>query len=415
MATARVGGWVIAFGLYGALAIWLFCFPPSISHDDAYFFLQGIERFSILEFRPHFPGYPGYILLGKLLLSFGLSPLNALSLLSNSAALAIAPLACLCVDKNRIAVFLFALSIPLLPYLGLSMMSDGTGIAFFLAALWQYKKGNLIISGLLLGWALACRPSFVVFAATFIIGIFITERHKTAKLVLSCATLCLIIVTGLLFLERQPLIWEGWRFIEGHFLLWGNTQLSVNNPSWINSITNIKGGASYYALILILGLVVNIYHHHKHALFYILLGGWGWTLLFQNPENLRHLALPLLLSAIFLAQTATVANRTILYSLIAIHLMISNQTIWFNPQNAPLEQVRQYLLQKGVDKILTNHGVFYLRDRLPNAHVFDHYYPYQLDLPFWRVSTTAGSSTSETIIFPARFLGEKSFLLFKNE
>jgi len=408
----RAGGWIIACGLYGALAVWLFSFAPSLSNDDAYFFLRGIERFSILEFRPHFPGYPGFILLGKALYGLGFSPLNALSFVSLSMALAIPILCLLCVDKNRLAVFLCALSMPLLPYLGLSLMSDGAGIAFFLAALWQYRKGNFAISGLLLGGALACRPSFVMFAAIFIIAAIIKDKKNALPFVLACATLCLLFLLGLLALEQMPLVWEGWRFIQGHFLLWGNTKLSTSNLSWFDSFSHLPGGLAYVS-VLSLGLAFSLYPHRKNILLFIVIIGWGWVLLFQNPENLRHLALPLILSLILIAKTDHVINKTILYCLIVLQLFISNQMNVHPPRLSPLELTRQYLLDKNADKVITHHGVYYLREQLHDSHVFDKYYPYQVDLPLWDVSTTAPSSLSEINVFQARMMGEQSYYIHK--
>ncbi|WP_417820738.1 hypothetical protein [Terasakiella sp.] len=414
MPSFRAGGWIIACTLYGALAVWLFSFAPSLSNDDAYFFLRGIERFSILEFRPHFPGYPGFILLGKALYGLGLSPLSALSFLSLSMALAIPVLCLLCVEKNRLAVFLCALSMPLLPYLGLSLMSDGAGIAFFLATLWQYRKGNFTISGLLLGGALACRPSFVIFAAIFIIAAIVKDKKAALPFVLACIILCLLFLLGLLAIEQMPLVWEGWRFIEGHFLLWGNTTLGTNKLSWFDSFSLIPGGVAYF-LALSLGLAFSLYSHRKSILLFIVIFGWGWILLFQNPENLRHLALPLILSLIFIAKTDHLINKIALYSLIALQVFISNQMNIHSPRLSPLELTRQHLLNESADKVITHHGVHYLHDRLPNSHVFDKYYPYQVDFPLWDISTTAPSSLSEIKVFPARMMGEQSYYIHKQE
>ncbi|WP_417840424.1 hypothetical protein [Terasakiella sp.] len=396
------------------MAVWLFSFAPSLSNDDAYFFLRGIERFSILEFRPHFPGYPGFILLGKALYGLGLSPLSALSFLSLSMALAIPVLCLLCVEKNRLAVFLCALSMPLLPYLGLSLMSDGAGIAFFLATLWQYRKGNFTISGLLLGGALACRPSFVIFAAIFIIAAIVKDKKAALPFVLACAILCLLFLLGLLAIEQMPLVWEGWRFIEGHFLLWGNTTLGTNKLSWFDSFSRIPGGVAYFSA-LSLGLAFSLYSHRKSILPFIVIFGWGWIFLFQNPENLRHLALPLILSLIFIAKTDHLINKIALYSLIALQVFISNQMNIHSPRLSPLELTRQHLLNESADKVITHHGVHYLHDRLPNSRVFDKYYPYQVDFPLWDVSTTAPSSLSEIKVFPARMMGEQSYYIHKQE
>ncbi len=293
-------------------------------------------------------------------------------------------------------------------------MSDGAGIAFFLATLWQYRKGNFTISGLLLGGALACRPSFVIFAAIFIIAAIVKDKKAALPFVLACIILCLLFLLGLLAIEQMPLVWEGWRFIEGHFLLWGNTTLGTNKLSWFDSFSRIPGGVAYF-LALSLGLAFSLYSHRKSILLFIVIFGWGWILLFQNPENLRHLALPLILSLIFIAKTDHLINKIALYSLIALQVFISNQMNIHSPRLSPLELTRQHLLNESADKVITHHGVHYLHDRLPNSHVFDKYYPYQVDFPLWDVSTTAPSSLSKIKVFPARMMGEQSYYIHKQE
>ena len=47
--------------------LWLFQYPLVVSSDDALFFSRGVDRFSVIEFSPHFPGYPAFIALASLL------------------------------------------------------------------------------------------------------------------------------------------------------------------------------------------------------------------------------------------------------------------------------------------------------------------------------------------------------------
>ncbi|OKB21675.1 hypothetical protein ASJ31_02640, partial [Aeromonas salmonicida subsp. salmonicida] len=46
---------------------WLFAFPIALDSDDALNFAHGVTRFSVLEFSPHFPGYPAFIWLARLI------------------------------------------------------------------------------------------------------------------------------------------------------------------------------------------------------------------------------------------------------------------------------------------------------------------------------------------------------------
>ena len=58
-----IHGVVLVFQI--AYGIYIFLFPVSYSHDDAFRLSRGIECFNVLEQSPHFPGYPGLIVLGK--------------------------------------------------------------------------------------------------------------------------------------------------------------------------------------------------------------------------------------------------------------------------------------------------------------------------------------------------------------
>ena len=56
---------------------WLFAFPVALDSDDALNFAHGVTRFSVLEFAPHFPGYPAFIWLARLLNLLTQNPASA--------------------------------------------------------------------------------------------------------------------------------------------------------------------------------------------------------------------------------------------------------------------------------------------------------------------------------------------------
>ncbi len=72
---------MLLFGAAVGGACWGW-FSASLDDTDATFFLAGMERFSLSESRPHPPGYPVYLLLGKLACLFGLEAREALQLVS---------------------------------------------------------------------------------------------------------------------------------------------------------------------------------------------------------------------------------------------------------------------------------------------------------------------------------------------
>ena len=57
----HVLSWLGALGALAVAALWLARIPPSLSSDDALFLLHALTRFSILDFSPQFPGYPGTV------------------------------------------------------------------------------------------------------------------------------------------------------------------------------------------------------------------------------------------------------------------------------------------------------------------------------------------------------------------
>jgi hypothetical protein len=74
-------------------AVRLWTLPPFVESVDGWCFVRGVVRYSALEARPHWPGYPVYIALGKLLARATGDAAFALHLLSVAASsLAAAPL-----------------------------------------------------------------------------------------------------------------------------------------------------------------------------------------------------------------------------------------------------------------------------------------------------------------------------------
>jgi hypothetical protein len=68
--------------------------PPAPDVEDSILFVRGVIRYSVAEMRPHWPGYPVYIWVGKLITSLVGDPLFALHLVSAVAsALSAWPLA----------------------------------------------------------------------------------------------------------------------------------------------------------------------------------------------------------------------------------------------------------------------------------------------------------------------------------
>jgi len=84
--------WLLAL-LQLAWLCWLLTFPVALDSDDALNFAHGVVRFSVLEFSPHFPGYPAFIWLARLINLAVDDPAAAVQWASLLGTALIAPLA----------------------------------------------------------------------------------------------------------------------------------------------------------------------------------------------------------------------------------------------------------------------------------------------------------------------------------
>src|SRR2546428_9907940 len=77
-----------------ALILRLTTLPSTPDSEDSVLFIRGVIRFSVAESRPHWPGYPVYIGIGKVTAAILGDPVRALHLVSSiSSALMAWPLA----------------------------------------------------------------------------------------------------------------------------------------------------------------------------------------------------------------------------------------------------------------------------------------------------------------------------------
>ncbi len=160
----------------------LLTLPKSLWEFDEVLFVRGVERFAPLEHRPHPPGYPLTVGLGKLLTPVLGDPFHALVSVSVIASLvgylalvdAFARIAVTDRDRPREAIgvavvgaLLFCLSPPMLLY-GPLALSDAPALAFValaLAAAARLPESGLrssVALGVFAAAAVGCRPQLVV-------------------------------------------------------------------------------------------------------------------------------------------------------------------------------------------------------------------------------------------------------------
>ena len=298
--------------LQGVWLGWLLAFPVALDSDDALTFAHGVTRFSVLEFSPHFPGYPAFIWLARLINLAVDDPAAAVQWASLLGTALIAPLAAGLAARlwQRPGLFapvwLLVLALPLTPTLALSGLSDGPALAAWLGALLALLHRKITLAGLLLGLMLALRPSYLVLA---LLPLWLGMAHKGERLKL-LLSITLVGLACLLFVwqaDGWAYFAEGRRFTDGHFTLWGNTAAAHGDRllSWAHTFSDqltplwpLPMGA-----LLVLPLWQRARQQQTMSSLWTLywLALLLWTLFGQNPDNPRHLAPITLLGIVLLA------------------------------------------------------------------------------------------------------------------
>jgi len=292
---------------------WLLTFPVALDSDDALNFAHGVTRFSVLEFSPHFPGYPAFIWLARLINLLVDDPARAVQWASLLGSSLLAPLAALLAVKlwqqpSLLApVWLLVLALPLTPTLALSGLSDGSALAAWLGTLLALQQRRIALAGLLLGLMLALRPSYFVLAL-LPLWLGMAQQGTRVRFVLPIALVGLISLLFVWQADGWAYFSEGRRFTDGHFTLWGNTAAAHGDRllSWARTFNDQL--TPLWPLAVGALLMLPLWPRSKGqataisplwTLYWLAL--LLWTLFGQNPDNPRHLAPVTLLGIVLLA------------------------------------------------------------------------------------------------------------------
>lgn len=441
--SAMIFGWLTAAVALVGATLWLASIPPSLSSDDALFLTRGLTRFSILDFSPQFPGYPGLVAMGRAALLVAHDPLSALSLTSAAVALAIPPAAAWVAWRitraawAAFAAFFVALLGPLMPDLAVSLLSDGAGILFllvFLALLPRRAEAvrpRLVAAGLALGWAFACRPSDAPLFAGAFVAIAVT-RPRWIVAILVGAAVVVLPVAAVIFALEGGLYWEeGLRFVSGHAGIWGNTPFAAGGQgdSWLTALAAVPFAVAL-VLLMLAGIAAAVVTRPRAPALMALLAAFGthavWIVAFQNPDHLRHLAPPVVLGGIaFVAALETLQLRRIRLTAVAVLVAVevatlaATGTVAAMGEPAPLAAATVWLAAHQPLTLATNEGVFTLRDALPAIRIYDAHYPADAALglstasgPAFRLTETPLAGADPAAVFAARFPGERTLYLY---
>jgi hypothetical protein len=248
----------------GVVLLRLATAPTFIESRDGIFFVRGVQHYSVLELRPQWPGYPVYIWLGNLFqLVLNNDPTQALHILSIVASsLCILPISALAAgwcrsnsgstSRVQIAGFAAGLIWALLPlsWLGGSeIFSDPLALLLGLVMLWlcwqaiSIQEGKqsaglyLVIAGLLGGFMLGVRLSYVTLLLPLLYATWLTRKNKVK--LKGNLTLPILPLVVLVSIALPIILWLGWQIkAEGtHFFEAANTHLEGHYEQWGGSVT----------------------------------------------------------------------------------------------------------------------------------------------------------------------------------
>lgn len=348
---------------------WLLTFPVALDSDDALNFAHGVVRFSVLEFSPHFPGYPAFIWLARLINLAVDEPARAVQWASLLGSSLLAPLAAFLAARlwqrpSLLApVWLLVLALPLTPTLALSGLSDGPALAAWLGALLALQQRKIALAGLLLGLMLALRPSYFVLAL-LPLWLGMAQQGTRVRFVLPIALVGLACLLFVWQADGWAYFSEGRRFTDGHFTLWGNTAAAHGDRllSWANTFNDQL--TPLWPLLMGALLVLPLWQRSKDhnatpsvlwTLYWLAL--LLWTLFGQNPDNPRHLAPITLLGLVLLA--GWLPRRGELTAMLgALLLLLCTLT----PPVAPAMTRAARLAEQTCPALVTQWGVRLLRE-----------------------------------------------------
>ncbi|HHP5492307.1 TPA: hypothetical protein ACSCYS_002688 [Aeromonas veronii] len=360
--------WLLAL-LQLAWLGWLLAFPVALDSDDALNFAHGVTRFSVLEFSPHFPGYPAFIWLARLLNLLVDDPARAVQWASLLGTALLAPLAALLAMRlwqrpSLLApVWLLVLTLPLTPTLALSGLSDGSALAAWLGALLTLQQRRIALAGLMLGLMLALRPSYFVLAL-LPLWLGLAQQGTRVRFVLPIVLVGLACLLFVWQADGWAYFSEGRRFTDGHFTLWGNTAAAHGDRllSWASTFNDQL--TPLWPLAVGALLVLPLWQRSKNnptalpplwTLYWLVL--LLWTLFGQNPDNPRHLAPVTLLGIVLLVGWLPRSGEWV----VAVAGLLLLGAIFTLPRPPAMVQAAK-LAEKACPALVTQWGVRLLRE-----------------------------------------------------
>ena len=211
-----------------------------IEDFDSLNFATGAMDFNMRANQPHFPGYPVFMLLVKMLYWLTGSFAIAFSVIGGVASFVLL----LCVSRlfdidlqsryGFVLIFLFFFN-PALWLMGNRYMPDLGGVALLFAVLAFFKSKkyglSLLLCGVLAGW----RVSYLPFVLPIVWLSFKNENYRLSLLLKGGLGMLLWLIPMLIIVGWDELFFVAQRQIEGHFNDFGGSV--VTEPDFLARIT----------------------------------------------------------------------------------------------------------------------------------------------------------------------------------
>lgn len=417
-----------------------------ISSDDALYFQRALTQFSVLEFSPHFPGYPGFVWLEQLIYAVSDHPES--NVITSFIAAIILSLSVYLFIFQRIEnkwFALFALIIFIqqgsLAESALNGLSDASALAFFsiylCLCIGKQTTHTSISSGLLLAACLAIRPSYLPLVSAALFIHFLCERQVKMVLVqlAMIGLVGLVCATFVFFHDGWAYFEEAQRFTQGHFSIWGNTAQESGSKlqQWFTAFSEFNSITAN--AVLLISLYCGLFVRCTRYLTCIFILWLSWIIYGQNPANIRHIAVLSLLSPLIF----TLLLNTLIQGcdrkypnkhsgtmllvctfIIFIHSGYRHISVNSITHNAPSQQAVQFFTLYNTEQyIISNYHIATLKHALPQHIILDNYYQasslYKANSlsqrGFWQLSSTP-LPQKPTATFNGRFTGERTLYLY---
>lgn len=391
-------------------ALFIFSYPPSYYNDDSLFLSNGINYFSIIDFSPHFPGYPALIILGKCIDFFLNDPKLSLFVLTASCGILI-PFTVYFLVKELInkqaalIAFLLTVSSNYLLNISLTMLSDGVGLFFFFLGLYLLEIKKNKIAGFVFAVALFSRPSYIIlFMVGFIYLLF--YKKESIQPILTYFILGILFFLGFILINDGTLYFiEAKRFLLGHFNIWGTGQNS--EISWFSNIFSWINLPYILLIFCFFKVNANVKLYYSFFTVYLL-----WILFAQNPDNIRHMIPLIFIGNILLSSFLLNCKKIYLLAIIIFNLF------FFNNLSQKISPIENILLDVKDENrtIITNRGIEIFR-KFQNNSVIDNYYSHSANFIKTKKQTYTITTTKlQKEIhkeYKGRFIGEHTYYLYK--